>query len=419
MCSITLESILRRVHPIKGFIYRAVTWEPSTPDTLRVEVVERKGNRGICSGCGKRGPGYDRQPERQWDFVPFWGLLVFLVYAPRRIDCRKCGPTIERVPWACGKHQNCEVFRLFLAQWARLLSWAEVARCFRASWADVYGAVKWVVDYGIENRDLSGVQALGVDEVHVGKKDKFWTLVYQIDDHCKRLLWIGYDRTESTFDLFFEVFGEDFCGRIRFLCSDMWKPYLNSAAYFLPNVLHILDRFHIVKKLNEAIDDIRREESRARAEAGLDPLLKKMRWAFLKKRCNWTKSQRHRMRAIEGSALRTLRAFLLVEAFQHFWTYCSPTWAAKFLDAWCQKVARSNLDPLKKVARSLTAHRSLLLNYFTAKRHFSSGVVEGLNAKVKLTMKRSYGFRTENARQVALYHALAKLPEPIFTHRFF
>ena len=419
MHNITLKNVLRRVHPIKGFVYHSVGWDPVVPEVLRAEVREREGSRGRCSGCGRKAPGYDRHPPRQWRFVPLWGIVVWLVYAPRRVDCPRCGVIIEEVPWAKGKLRLCEVFRLFLAQWARRLSWAETAEAFSVAWADVYAAVKWVVDYGIENRDLSGVEALGVDEIHVGSKDKFWTLVYQIDDHCKRLLWIGYDRTEATFDHFFDVFGEEFCRGIRFLCSDMWKPYLNAAARYLPEALHILDRFHIVKKLNEAIDDIRREESRARAQAGLEPLLKKMRWAFLKKRRNWTPFQRRRMRDIEGSALRTLRAFLLVETFQHFWTYCSPTWAGKFLDAWCRKVSRSRLEPLKKVARSLQAHRSLLLNYFAAKRQFSSGVVEGLNAKVKLTLKRSYGFRTENAREVALYHALGKLPEPVFTHSFF
>jgi len=199
----------------------------------------------------------------------------------------------------------------------------------------------------------------------------------------------------------------------------MWKPYLNSARDYLPNVLHILDRFHIVKKLNEAIDTIRREEVKAMAEAGLEPLLKKMRWVFLKKRSNWTENQRQRMRKVEGMSLRTLESFLLVEAFQHFWTYISPTWAGKFMDAWCVRIGDSNLEPLKKVAQTLKAHRTLLLNYFKAKKAFSSGVVEGLNAKVKLTLKRSYGFRTENARKVALYHTLGKLPEPKFTHRFF
>lgn len=419
MCNITVKSLLRKFHVIKGFVYENVEMSPTTPPTLLVTVSERRGSRGICSGCGKKRPGYDRLGMRSWSFVPLWGMEVFLLYALRRVECPKCGILAERVPWASGKIQVCDVFRLYLAQWARLLSWAEVARVFRVAWADVYGAVDWVVQYGLENRDLSGVTALGVDEVHVGKKDKFWTLVYQIDEHCKRLLWIGNDRTEETFHLFFEGFGTEFCKGIKFICSDMWRPYLKAAAIHLPEALQILDPFHIAKKLNEAVDDIRKEETRARAAAGLEPLLKKMRWAFLKRRGNWTKTQRRRMREIEGSALRTLHAFLLVEAFRHFWTYCSPTWAGKFLDAWCAKVSRSRLDPLKKVARTLQSHRGLLLNYFKAAKKYSSGVVEGLNAKVKLTLKRSYGFRTSYAREIALYHALGKMPEPVFTHRFF
>jgi transposase len=420
MINITLKSILRRLHPIKGFVYWRIGWDSFVGDVLRVEVRERKGSPGRCSGCGRKGATYDRQPERQWRFVPLWGLVVWLVYAPRRIDCKSCGtPTIERVPWASGKRRLCEVLRLFLAQWARRLSWAEVAQAFSVSWADVYGSVRWVVAYGLEHRELSGVVALGVDEIHVGRKEKFWTLVYQIDCHCKRLLWVGRDRTEKTFETFFEKFGAEFCAGIGFLCSDMWKPYLNAAARWTPAALRILDRFHIVKKLNEAIDEIRREESRALKQAGLAPLLKKMRWAFLKRRRNWTNSQRRRMRALEASALRTMRAFILVEAFEHFWTYCSPSWAGRFVDAWCKSVMRSRLEPLKKVARTLCAHRSLLLNYFQARKQYSSGVVEGLNNKVKLTLKRAYGFRTADAREVALFHALGKLPEPQFTHSFF
>jgi transposase len=125
------------------------------------------------------------------------------------------------------------------------------------------------------------------------------------------------------------------------------------------------------------------------------------------------------MREIHGSALLKLQALLLVEAFQHFWTYRFPTWAAKFLDKWRAEVARSRLDPFKKVARSLRVHRRLLLNYFEARKRFSSGIVESLNAKVKLTLRPSYGFRTDNSRQIALFHALGKLPEPHFTHSFF
>ena len=172
---------------------------------------------------------------------------------------------------------------------------------------------------------------------------------------------------------------------MRFICSDLWKPYLGVIAKALPAALHILDRFHIRKNLGEAIDKIRRAEVHALARAGLAPLLKKTRWTLLKHRRNWNANDRRRMRDLMGSGLRTLRAFFLVESFEHFWTYSSSTWAGKFLDGWCARVARSRLEPLKRVARTLRAHRHLLLNYFEAKKEFSNSIVEGLNNKLKYT----------------------------------
>ena len=117
--------------------------------------------------------------------------------------------------------------------------------------------------------------------------------------------------------------------------------------------------------------------------------------------------------------LRTVRSYLLKEDFQFFWEYHSPYWAGVFLDDWCGRVMRSRLEPLKKVARMLRSHRDLILNWFHAKKAFSSGVVEGLNGKAKVTMRNAYGFRTYETLEMALYHSLGALPEPHFTHRFF
>jgi transposase len=110
---------------------------------------------------------------------------------------------------------------------------------------------------------------------------------------------------------------------------------------------------------------------------------------------------------------------LLKEDFQQLWEYESATWAGKFLDDWCQQVMRSRIRPMKKIAATLRTHRELILNYFRARKRISSGVVEGLNNKAKLTMRKSYGFRTFHITEIALYHALAKLPEPEVAHRFF
>ena len=114
-----------------------------------------------------------------------------------------------------------------------------------------------------------------------------------------------------------------------------------------------------------------------------------------------------------------MRAYLFKEYFQQFWDYESPAWAGKFLDQWCKEVMRSRIDPLKKFARTVRNHHELLLNYFRAKKAFSSRIVEGLNNKAKVTMRKAYGFRTFKMTELALYHVLGKLPEPKLAHSFY
>jgi transposase len=199
----------------------------------------------------------------------------------------------------------------------------------------------------------------------------------------------------------------------------MWQPYLDVIRQKCSQALHILDRFHVVAKMNKALDEVRAAESRKMAQDGHKPLLKKSRWCVLKRKENLTAKQQHRLRDLLRYNLQTVRAYLLKEDFQHFWEYNSPTWAGTFLDFWCQQTMRSRIEPMKKIARTLRAHRALLLNYFKARKEFSSGVVEGLNNKAKVTMRRSYGFRTFRILELALYHSLGKLPEPELTHEFF
>src|SRR5437867_4843401 len=157
----------------------------------------------------------------------------------------------------------------------------------------------------------------------------------------------------------------------------------------------------------------------ASAREGGVPVLKKSRWLLLKREENLKTEQRFRLRDLLRYNLKTVRGYLLKEAFQQLWDYNSPAWAGKFLDDWCRQVMRSRIEPMKNIARSLRQHRELILNYFRAQKLLSSGVVEGLNNKAKVTMRKSYGFRTFRCLELALYHSLGKLPEPESTHEFF
>ena len=120
-----------------------------------------------------------------------------------------------------------------------------------------------------------------------------------------------------------------------------------------------------------------------------------------------------------NTKLVTARAWALKDLFEHFWTYKSVKYAGWFLDFWTWRALRSRIEPMKKVARMLRTHEELILNWFLAKGEISSAAVEGLNNKIRVVTRRSYGFRTYDAMEIALYHTLGKLPEPDeFTHRF-
>ena len=414
-----LKSILNRIERHKSFVYKEAAFveRDGAEPCIEVWIEPRVRSRAICSKCGKKRPGYDRLAARRFEFVPLWNIAVFFVYAMRRVSCPTCGVTVERVPWCDGKEHLTTSYRWFLARWAKRLSWTETAAAFNTTWEHVFRSVKYAVHWGIAHRDLSGIEAIGVDEIQWRSGHTYLTLVYQISG-AKRLLWVSHERTEQSLRRFFECLTDDVRSGILFVCSDMWKPYLKVIAEQIPAAIHVLDRFHIMRNMNVAIDEVRRKEVAELRRDGWEPILTKSRWCLLKRPENLTVHQAAKLGDLLRYNLRSVKAHLLRESFQRFWEYASPSAAGKFLDSWTTGAMRSHLDPMKKVARSMRRHRELILNWFRAGGTISAGVVEGFNGKAKLTTRKAFGFRTPQGIEIALFHVLGRLPEPNFTHRF-
>ena len=415
-----VETVLNFVEKFKSFVCkRARLIDRAGSPVIEVELESRKNSKPICGRCHQRGSGYDRQPEkRRFEYVPLWGIAVVFLYCMRRVDCAQCGVTTEEVPWAMGKCSQTRSLKIFLATWARRLAWHETAKIFNTNWGRVRDAVAWVVEYGLAHRDLSGITAIGIDEMQYSKGHNYMTLVYQINEGVKRLLYVGQERTSLTLLRFFHKFGKERCLRLKYVCSDMWPQYLKVIKKKAKNALNILDRFHIVKKLNDALNVVRAQEARAMNSGGYEPVLKHTRYCFLKNEENLTDKQKLRLKDVLQYDLKTVRAYLLKEAFQCFWNYKSAYWAEWFLDKWCTRAMRSRLAPIKRFVKTLRGHKGLLMNWFKARGAFSSGVVEGLNRKINLVTRKSYGFREFETLKLALFHTLGALPEPVSTHRF-
>jgi transposase len=211
---------------------------------------------------------------------------------------------VEYIPWSEGKRPMTCAMRGFLARLARRLSWRETAQVFRTSWESVYRAVEWSVEKGLAARKPEGIESIGVDEIHWGhglRADNFLTVIYQIDADCRRLLWVGKRRSQATLRRGLKALGPEVVQGLRFVCSDMWKPYLNVFAAEAGQALHVLDRFHITTHLNQAVDQVRRGESTRLHSNDKEAAkrLKHMRWPLLR-----------RGSKVRGHARRKLNALL-------------------------------------------------------------------------------------------------------------
>lgn len=416
-----IRTLLNKFEELKSFVYKKEFIEQKgAKEVLIIEIVPRKNSKPECSICGVRCSIYDHKPNaRDFEFVPLWGMATFFRYRVRRVNCLCCGVRTEQIPWAKGKNTLTNTYGQFLAHWAKSLSWQEVARSFKTSWYHVFTGVKQIVEYGLAHRDLSKITAIGIDEVHYGKKLKYLTMVYQLDNDERRLLAVERKRTIKSLLKCFVQIGKKNYQNIQYVCSDMWKPYLKVVKKKLPNALNILDRFHIVKKLNEAVNTVRIEETQRLKKEGYEPILSKTKYCFLKNEKNLTEGQSTKLKDILQYDLKSVRAYLLKVSFEAFWQYSSPYWAEWFLKKWCTRAMRSKLEPMKKFVRTMRRHQPLLMNWFKAKKAYSSGVVEGLNRKVNLVTRKSYGFKNYEILKIALFHTMGKLPEPRRTHSFF
>jgi len=420
-----VKTILNAIQHFPGFVFRDIRLHrhrDGRPSHIEIGVEPHGGIPAKCSHCLQPAAGYDRLPQRPWLFVPLWGIRTLFVYASRRVQCATHGVVVEHVPWSDGKRPVTITMMCFLSRWARRLSWRETARAFQTSWECVYRSVEWFVQWGLAHRKLQGVQSIGVDEIHWGKgkrADNFLTVIYQIDRDCRRLLWVGKRRTQGTLRRGLAALGEEVVGGLRFVCSDMWKAYLKVIAAKASQALHVLDRFHITMHLNQAVDEVRRAESGRLRGRPMAQKLKHMRWKLLRRGSRVRGRAKQRLCGLLRANLATGRAWMLKETFQDFWRYRSLSWARAFLSVWTERALRSRLEPMKKVARMLRSHEELILNWFRAKGEISAAAVEGLNNKIRVVTRRSYGFRTYDAMEIALYHTLGRLPEPgELTHRF-
>jgi transposase len=404
---VLIETFIRKQLRLK--VHR-VTRVEDTGECLRVHM-DRRGRRLLrCGLCRLRGREvHSLRKEREWRDLSIRKLPLLLCYRPRRVKCPRCGVRVEDFPWAEPWARVTRALAHAVAVLARELSGQGTAREYRLNWKSVATIVKRAVRYGLRHRKRPPLHLLGIDEVSRRKGQVYLTVIYDLERRV--LLGVGEDRTEDTVRKFFhEARGPRRCRTLRVVCMDMWAPYRNVVREQAPSAQILFDRFHIVKHLHEAVDEVRRGLWR-RLSAKARTTFKGTRWWLLKNPWNLTDTQRERLSTLVRWNSPRVRAWYLKEAFQLFWTYQQPKRAQQHLAKWMRSAMRSKLQPFNKFVRLLRSHLDGVLAW--TRSRVSNGAVEGMNNKIKSISHRSFRFRTPKTFIAAIYHCCARLPLPV------
>jgi transposase len=406
-----VESLVKETVELQGFRVAEVTG--GTTGLVAMIAADRRFS-ARCGQCLEPAPYRDTRPLRRFRHVPMWGIPVELRYAPRRVRCPRCESVhVEAMPWVSGKQRMTRALMVTLAIWTRVLPWKQVARLFRCAWGTVASAVEEAVAYGLAHRDLEGLTHIGIDEISRKRGHVYVTNVYDL--RGKRLVWSGEGRSKETLEAFFKFLGPQRTAALEGICCDMWQPCIDTIKAQAPQAVLVFDKFHIVRHLMDAVDQVRRDEIREKGPQH-KALMYKTRFIWLKNPWNLTESQAFRLGELERLNLKINRAYLLKELFRHFWDYRRAGWARRYLKKWFWWATHSRLAPMRDFAWMVRRHEEDILNYF--RMPIDNGTVEGLNNKAKLVIHKAYGFRTAANYIRNLYHCLGDMPLPKTVHTF-
>lgn len=377
---------------------RGVKLDPER-ETVEVRVGLKAGARLRCPVCGKRCGVKDRR-ERRWRHLDTCQYQTVIVAPLPRTDCEECGVKTVSPPWAEKGSRFTLLFERFAMDVLREMSILGACRVLGISWDEAWGIMERGVRRGLGRRKWGGVKGLGIDEKAVRKGHQYATVVYDLKR--SQVLWVGKDRRKETLDRFFEQLPEKVRRGIECLTMDMWKPYRASCQQWIEGADEktVLDRFHIEKLLNEAVDQVRKEEHREMKEAGVE-LLGGSKWLWLYHRENIPEKREAEFRQLRQYDLKTVRAHAGKENFRHFWSYRYRGNARRFFNAWYFWATHSRLKPMIAAAKRLKGHLERILNYFRFR--VTNSTAEGINNKIQTIKKKAYGFRNIDRFITAIY----------------
>jgi transposase len=371
--------------------YRVYRYEvEEAAKTLKIWVRKKPVHRGFeCSGCGRRVHAVVATWERAVADLDCFEFRTTVVVEVHRLNCAACGPKVEKIEQVPSKAPYTRRFENQVGEACESAAARRVARQFGLPASTVRAIDLRYLERWAATQRKAPLKQLGVDEIYMGEKIQFITVVSNLE--TGEPLWFGRERKRETLDEFFRSQLRSSQRRnIAAACVDMWQPFTASISEWAPQCKIVYDKFHIMKHANQAVNEVRRAEffrkgGQARA------IVKGKSWLLLTRWVNLESKKKQLLNELFRLNRRVMKAYLLKEALQHLWDYKYEGAAVRYLKGWVDQLRWQRLPAFQKLANMLADHREGILNYCRTKVRF--GVVEGINSNIRLLINRGRGYK--------------------------
>jgi transposase len=353
-------------------------------------IRRKRGNQSLrCPGCGRRVREIHEVIERRARDLPCFEYTATVVAELYRLRCPDCGVKTEQMPQLPSKAPYTKRFEDSVGRACESAAAAQIARRMGLAESTVRGIDLRYLERCEAHRRKPVLRQIGVDEIYQGKKDKFLTVV--CDLQTGEPLWFGRERKKETLDEFFRTeLSRRQRQRIEAACVDMWEPFRMSLQQWVPQCKIVYDKFHIIQHANNAVEEVRRAEFFRKGKQGRE-VIKGKRWLLLSRWENLCEARRGQLNELFGLNRRVLKAYLLKESLDRLWDYSYPGAMFNYLAKWIDQLKWQRLKPFEKLAETLLKHAEGIANYCRTKVRF--GVVEAVNGNIRMLINRGRGYK--------------------------
>jgi transposase len=358
--------------------------------TLKLWIRRKRGHRKlICSGCGRKLENAHDVREREVRDLACMEFRTTVVIEVYRVCCPDCGIKTEKVPQLPSKAPFSKRFEDAVGEACESAAARQVARRFGMPASTVRAIDLRYLERWAAARRKPALTLMGVDEIHLGKRQKFITVVSNLESG--EPVWFGRERKKETLDGFFQA--ELSAGqrmRISAACVDMWEPFRLSIEQWAPRCRIVYDKFHIMQHANQAIDEVRRAEF-FRKGGQWRGLVKGKRWLLLTRWVNLSSGKRQELNSLFALNRKLFKAYVLKESLDRLWNYRYEGAMLNYLQRWISQLRWQRLRPFEKLADMLLNHLEGILNYCRTK--VPLGMVEAINGNIKSLSRRGRGYK--------------------------